>query len=242
MPFRPSLRIRTEVAAFERLFAAHACPANARGQKAYLKSDLEFHGVTSAFVRETARAFTRAHPDLDRRTLAALVEALWLTPYHDLRWLGVALLERRARDLMPADLPLVERLLRRSTNWDQVDWLATRIAGPVLERHPRAAERLDRWARDRNFWLRRAAMLSLLLPIRRGGGDFPRFASYASRMVGEKEFFIRKAIGWVLREASKKRPAIVYAFLAAHRDRVSGLTLREGAKYLPARMKRALAG
>jgi 3-methyladenine DNA glycosylase AlkD len=84
-------------------------------------------------------------------------------------------------------------------------------------------------------------MLSLLMPIRRGGGDFALFARFASRLIEEREFFIRKAIGWVLREASKKRPAIVYAFLAAHRDRVSGLTLREGTKYLT-RAERAALG
>ena len=59
-------------------------------------------------------------------------------------------------------------------------------------------------------------------------------------MVQEGEFFIRKAIGWVLREVSKKRPALTYAFLSAHIDRVSGLTLREGAKYLPAEQREEL--
>jgi 3-methyladenine DNA glycosylase AlkD len=83
-------------------------------------------------------------------------------------------------------------------------------------------------------------MLSLLPAIRRGGGDFSRFARFASPLVGEKEFFIRKAIGWVLRETSKKRPALAHEFLAAHRDRVSGLTLREGAKYLSPATRAAL--
>lgn len=59
-------------------------------------------------------------------------------------------------------------------------------------------------------------------------------------MLDEKEFFIRKAIGWVLREVSKKRPKLVFEFLREHRAEVSGLTLREGAKYLPAAQRRAL--
>jgi 3-methyladenine DNA glycosylase AlkD len=59
-------------------------------------------------------------------------------------------------------------------------------------------------------------------------------------MLGEREFFIRKAIGWVLREVSKKRPELVFEFLRDHREEVSGLTLSEGAKYLPAARRRAL--
>ena len=76
-------------------------------------------------------------------------------------------------------------------------------------------------------------MLPLLIELRAGGGDFELFARFASSMTDEKEFFIRKAIGWVLREVAKKRPELTYGFLTEHIDRVSGLTLREGAKYLP---------
>jgi 3-methyladenine DNA glycosylase AlkD len=62
----------------------------------------------------------------------------------------------------------------------------------------------------------------------------------AADVIGEREFFIRKAIGWVLREVSKKRPKPVFEFLREHREEVSGLTLTEGAKYLPAAQRRAL--
>jgi hypothetical protein len=68
-------------------------------------------------------------------------------------------------------------------------------------------------------------------------GDFDLFARLAVGMLDEREFFIRKAIGWVLREVSKKRSKLVFEFLRAHRDEVSGLTLREGAKYLPAQRR-----
>ena len=66
---------------------------------------------------------------------------------------------------------------------------------------------LDRWSRDEDFWIRRSAMLALLLPLRDGGGDWARFAGYADRLLEEKEFFIRKAICWVLRETSKAAAA-----------------------------------
>ena len=83
-------------------------------------------------------------------------------------------------------------------------------------------------------------MLAQLPALRAGAGDFELFASFAARMVGEREFFIRKAIGWVLREVSKKRPKLAYAFLADHAREVSGLTLREGSKYLSEHDREAL--
>ena len=134
----------------------------------------------------------------------------------------------------------MEDLLRRSHTWDHVDWLSTKVAGAIVERHPETKAALRRWAADDYFWVRRASLLALLDPLRAGRGDFELFAELASPMVGEREFFIRKAIGWVLREVSKKRPTLAYGFLRQHIDRVSGLTLREGAKYLPAEQRQEL--
>jgi 3-methyladenine DNA glycosylase AlkD len=203
------------------------------GAKAYLKSDLEFIGVAAKPLRAVARAFLESHPEIDREILVGLVYALWLRPVYDLKAVAVALLERRTGDLITGDLDLVADLLRRSHTWALVDWLCTKVAAPLVEREPlMAAAVLEGWSLDEDFWVRRASMLAQLPALRAGGGDFELFASFASRMVGEKEFFIRKAIGWVLRDISKKRPDLTYGFLFEHVNEVSGLTLREGSKYL----------
>jgi 3-methyladenine DNA glycosylase AlkD len=76
-------------------------------------------------------------------------------------------------------------------------------------------------------------MLALLVPLRRGAGDFERFARYADQLLDEREFFIRKAIGWVLRETGKRRPDLVAAWLAPRTGRASGVTVREAVKPLP---------
>ena len=75
-------------------------------------------------------------------------------------------------------------------------------------------------------------MLALLRPLRRGHGDFTRFARYADVMLEEREFFIRKAIGWILRETAKKRPDLVYGWLLPRCAVASGVTVREAVKYL----------
>jgi 3-methyladenine DNA glycosylase AlkD len=211
------------------------------GAKAYLKSDLEFIGVAAKPLRAVARAFLGDHPGIDRGQLIDLVRALWQRPVFELRAVAVALLERRSRDLVIDDLELVEDLLRRSHTWALVDWLCTRVAAPLVEREPSASKAiLEKWSSDQDFWLRRASMLAQLPALRAGDGDFELFATFASRMVGEKEFFIRKAIGWVLRDVSKKRPDLSYTFLSKQIQEVSGLTLREGSKYLPVEQREDL--
>jgi 3-methyladenine DNA glycosylase AlkD len=92
---------------------------------------------------------------------------------------------------------------------------------------------LDEWNEDPDsFWVRRAAMLCLLDPLRTGG-DWCRFVRYATSNLDDGEFFIRKAIGWVLREVSKRRPELVAEFVDQHGSQMSGVTMREATKYLP---------
>jgi 3-methyladenine DNA glycosylase AlkD len=134
--------------------------------------------------------------------------------------------------LEAGDLALLERLIRESRTWALVDGLAASVAGPLVERFPELGDELDRWADDGDFWIRRSALLANLLPLREGRGDFARFSRFADAMLDEKEFFVRKAIGWVLRDTSRRRPELVYEWLLPRAARASGVTLREAVKYL----------
>jgi 3-methyladenine DNA glycosylase AlkD len=107
----------------------------------------------------------------------------------------------------------------------------------VLAKDRKAYGYLKKWSRSRNFWMRRAALISPILLFRQGRGDTGLFFTFAEKMLPEKEFFIRKAIGWGLREISKADAGEAVRFLMRIRDRASGLTLREGSKRLPAEMK-----
>lgn len=152
----------------------------------------------------------------------------------------IALLERRKDVLEPRDLPWLMDLVEASNTWAHVDWIAVSLVGGLLERDPAALRWLPRWGRAKSMWVRRTALLAQLRTLKRGAGDWELFVRLADAMLEKREFFIRKAIGWVLRETSKERPKLVYAFLRARRERASGITLREGAKYLGDAQRRAL--
>jgi len=202
-----------------------------------MKTELRFHGVTATQLRAVCAEFCDRNV-LDARSLRAVVDALFATDWFDLRSMGIALLERRRALLVPGDAVWLIELVRASACWAHVDYLATKVIDPLVAKHPALLARLRRWGKDRDFWVRRTALLAQLGALRRGGGDFPLFAEIAAPMLGEREFFIRKAIGWVLREVSKKRPALVRDLFLEHGAMASGLTFREGTKYLPAPMKR----
>jgi 3-methyladenine DNA glycosylase AlkD len=210
------------------------------GEKAYLKSDLRFWGTSQSSIRTAVRDYCDTHPDLTRADLRAIAETMYATDVHELRASAIGVLERDRETLDARDLPWLIAVVRKSQSWAYVDWIAPKVIGHVIARDPRARRRLAVWAKDPNFWVRRAALLAEHDALRAGGGDFALWSRLAASMLDEREFFIRKAIGWVLREVSKKRPELTYAFLRKHRDRVSRLSLTEGAKYLPAPKRAAL--
>ncbi len=225
---------------FRKRFVEVGTSKRAKQEQAYLKSELRFFGASVPDIRRAAADFSRAHPDLTRAELRKIVDVLYASDWHEYRSAALALLGRHERLLRETDLPWLASLVRTSNTWAHVDWLAADIIGRLVERYPAASKRLSTWAKDKNMWLRRTALLAQIKVVEHGGVDFELFAGIAAGMVVEREFFIRKAIGWVLRDVSKRRPDLVYGFLREHRDQVSGLTMREGAKYLPPAMRTKL--
>jgi 3-methyladenine DNA glycosylase AlkD len=225
---------------FRQRFRAVGTPARAKQEQAYLKSELRFYGATMPETRRAGADFARAHPDLTRVELRAIVTELFASDWHEHRSAAIAVLAQFSALLRESDLPWLIGLVRVSNTWAHVDWLAADVIGGIIERHPAGLKRLTVWAKDASFWIRRTALLAQLRPLSRGAGDFALFARLAVPMLREREFFIRKAIGWILREVSKSRPELTFAFLRDHRDAVSALSLQEGAKYLPAQMRRTL--
>jgi len=224
--------VETVVWQLESRLRAVARPARAAGEKRYLKSDLTFLGATMGQVEAAVREIAFEYLDPSHDQIVELAAALWLAPVHERRMASVKLLERCVEHLGVADLPLIERLVRESRTWALADALAGDVLGRMVGVDPEGmTHALDRWATDDDFWVRRASLLAELRPIR-GGATLNRFLRRAEPMLEEREFFIRKAIGWVLREAGKRRPAEVAAWVGPRTHRASGVTMREAVKYL----------
>jgi 3-methyladenine DNA glycosylase AlkD len=219
---------------------AHADPIRAAGEKKYLRSELNFHGVKVPQIKAILKTWLKTQPPLTSGDLGELAGALWASDWHEERSLAVFLLEERPRLLMLDHLPLIETMMREVNTWAHLDEIAIHVVGVLLERHSdEMRPHLLRWAVDANFWVRRVPVLAQNAQFRKGGGDFPLFEQIAAPMLDEgkawskdERFFIRKAIGWALREMCKHHPEWVVDFVGRHGARMSGLTLREATRKL----------
>lgn len=210
---------------------AIADPAKAGPMAAYMKGIQNFLGVASP---DRAALFKRIAPDhlpADEAVYEAGITALWTLPYREGRYLAIAFARHNSRFVTPGRLPLYERMLREGAWWDVVDEIAPHLVGVQLRDHRAVVQPvLDRWVTDGDFWIRRAALLAHL--GHKAEVDADTLFAHCRLLAHEREFFIRKAIGWVLRDLGRRRPDVVRAFLAAHGHELSGLSRREAVKWL----------
>jgi 3-methyladenine DNA glycosylase AlkD len=219
-------------------------PDRAPQMQAYMKSALPFRGVSSVPLRAITREVVPAHPLPDRASWQAAVRELWDgAAYREERYAALAVaghrLYRAYRD--PGSLPLYRHLVVTGAWWDLVDTIAAQHVGEVLGRFPAEVAPVVRsWAVDEDLWLRRTAVLCQLK--RKADTDLELLRFTLEHNLDDslhgREFFIRKALGWALREHARTDPDWVRAFVAEHETRLSGLTRREALKHLGAHSSR----
>jgi 3-methyladenine DNA glycosylase AlkD len=221
-----------------RRIAEAADPDRAPAMQAYMKSTLPFRGVGSPVLHRICREAVAQHPPLDRVAWEDAVRELWDDArYREERYAALAVAGDRRyrghRDL--ASLDLDRHLVVTGAWWDLVDAVATRHVGDVLERHRVDATPVVRaWADEDDLWLRRTAVLAQLKHREATDTTLLREVLEAN-LEGSahgREFFIRKALGWALREYARTDPAWVRDFVHEHADRISALTRREALKHL----------
>ena len=207
-------------------------PARAVSEANYLKSSIFHFGASVPAVRAVVKQWLREHPATTHDDLVAICDGLWAEPVHEMRLAAVEMVLARPKLLGPDDLPWLEEQLRECGTWALLDALASDGVGRIVRDHPTAVAVLDRWLTDHDFWIRRSAVLALR-PSLRVGTQTDRFLRYADALLHEREFFIRKAIGWVAREEGSRRPEVISEWAWRNMAGMNMVTLREAVKYLP---------
>ncbi|MBI5212028.1 MAG: DNA alkylation repair protein [Nitrospirae bacterium] len=225
--------IQKQIASLRNELKRYSNSERAVQEKRYLKSPFKFFGVSLPLTDKIAKEFRKTNIDASQGHILELMRRLWDSEYHDEKRLGLRILQFYPEHLNISVMPVLEKMLMQSPTWDLVDDISIHLVGTVLEKDKKALKYLKKWSGSENFWMRRASLISQILLFRQDKGDKKLFFDSAERMLQEKEFFIRKAIGWGIREISKADPEGAFQFLMKIRDKASGLTLKEGAKRLP---------
>ena len=181
-------------------------------QKAYLRNQFEFYGLKSPERRVLQKPFLVKAYLPKKEELEVLVKELWSKPQRDFHYFGQELVFKYTKQFKVEDIKLFEFMVIHNSWWDTVDFIAVKLMGTYFKMYPEQKEiYVDKWLKSNNFWLQRCALLFQLKY--KTEIDVQLLSKAINSLLGSKEFFINKAIGWVLREYSRTNPTWVVEFV-----------------------------
>jgi 3-methyladenine DNA glycosylase AlkD len=203
-------------------------PDRAIGMSAYMRNQFPFLGISKPVRAELCKPFMQAAKQ-DERIDWDVVDTLWDKPEREFQYVALEYIVALRSSLSFADLGKIKSLISTKSWWDTVDGFPKPVSH-IVQQHPEARNTMIDWSADPDFWVRRSAIIHQL-PLR-AATDTALLETAILNNLGQREFFINKAIGWALREYSKTDADWVRAFIDRHRATLSPLSIREGSKYI----------
>jgi 3-methyladenine DNA glycosylase AlkD len=230
----PEPRTTALLTEVRRKLVAAADPARAPAMQAYMKSAMPYHGVPMPAVRAICKEAFASLAFPTRDAWEREVRAMWDgARFREERYAAIALSGvRAAREHQTPDaMPLYEHVIVSGAWWDVVDEIATHRVGPILRTHPKPLRALLlRWAKSTDMWKARTAIICQARSGERT--DVELLYACIEPSIGSKEFFLRKAIGWALREYARVDAREVERWVKKNESRLSGLSKREALKHV----------
>lgn len=223
------MKIPDYVQPIKKAFKANANAEEAEKMKKYMKDKFEFFGVKSPIRKEIYRDHRNKFGLIPVSRVENIVIWCWQQPEREYQYFALEFLTRAAKNADEEAICLYEELIITKSWWDTVDGIAANLVGPYFQMYPRKRKAFTRdWMKSGNIWLQRTCLLYQLKYKDKTRTKLLK--KFIKPLTGSNEFFIRKAIGWILREYSKTNPEFVINFVKE--NHLSGLSEREALKWL----------
>lgn len=202
----------------------------AQAQSKYMMGRFPFFGIRNPDRKRYWNEFQEVHGKLTPDDMFLFVEECMNYAEREIWYIALDSLAKYKKHLKAHHLDFVRDFIVKSAWWDIVDIAINHLVGQICKSYPEIKLTVNDWNEHSNIWLRRASII-YQNTFRLDTDEIALYQNILNR-AHEKEFFIRKAIGWALREYSKHRPESVRGFLVIHEAKLSPLSLREARKYV----------
>lgn len=203
--------MKTYIETLEKEFQQNANPKIALEQKAYMKNHFDFFGIKSPVRKEITKPFLQKQYLPDKNDLETIVKTLWNKPQREYQYFSQELVFKYKKTFKEKDIKLFEYMVLNKSWWDTVDFIAAKIIGEYFKLFPEQIKPVIKsWLNSGNIWLQRSAILFQLKY--KNKTDIDLLSHIINAVTGSKEFFINKAVGWILREYGKINPNWVLHF------------------------------
>jgi 3-methyladenine DNA glycosylase AlkD len=217
------------------LFHTNKYRKNALDMSKYMKGHFHFFGIKSPLRQKIMREWWQGESIKKEYDLKSLISALWKLDEREFQYVALDFGKRFKRLFTPESIPFIRKCVTTKSWCDTVDTVASHFTGVVIYQYPKTGKVMDKWIDDENMWIRRTAILHQLNFKERTNED--RLFCYCEKRMHESEFFIRKAIGWALRQYSYVDGNAVLQFVKDNKSELSTLSKTEALKALKRKVK-----
>ena len=219
----------------EEEFNKYADPVIAKSQQAYMRNKFDFHGLTAATRRKIQKPLLTKHVSISTIELQEITKILWHKNQREYQYCAQELIMQNIQQFKKDDINLFEFMIKNKSWWDTIDFLAPKIIGHFFQTQPKITEKtIEKWLTSNNIWLQRSCLLFQLKY--KENLNVELLTHIINSLLGSKEFFINKAIGWILREYSKTNEKWVIKFV--EKTELSSLSKKEALKFMERKLKK----
>lgn len=222
---------KTYIADLEKLFRKYGTRDRSEGAKAYMRNQFDYIGLDTTTRRHLQNEFHKTHTLPPKENLESLVKTLWKNPHREMQYFAMELYEKYKKQFSANDIPVFEMMITNKSWWDTVDFVGPKLIAALHLNYPELQEaNCARWMKSKNMWLMRAAIIHQNLYKKKTNEAL--LYKLISQCMDHPDFFIRKAIGWSLRQYARTNPASVKRFVTGNKNKLSELSKKEALKHV----------
>ncbi|MDD1705871.1 MAG: DNA alkylation repair protein [Methanoregulaceae archaeon] len=225
------------ITAIRKELSENADPAIRETSQRFFKEEISCYGLKTAAVTAIAKKYWKEVRSRDKAEIFALCEELYRSGYLEESFIVSTWAHALSDRFEPGDLATFERWIDTwITNWAACDGFCNHAVGDFMTKYPERVADLKRWAISPNRWMRRAACVSLIVPAKHG--EFlPDVFNLAGLVLTDPDDMVQKGYGWLLKEASRKHPSEVFAYVMRNKGVMPRTALRYAIELMPREMK-----
>lgn len=212
-----------------------------KGSENFYKEPIDLYGVRTGIVRKIAKKYWKEMKDLDKKEVFSLCEKLLKSNYLEESIIAFAWARKRKNEFEKSDFTTFENWLKKYVNtWSKCDDFCTHAFSELIFEFPELLLKTEKWRRSKNRWVRRAASIIFIYPIKQKGKSYLKNIFEVSQYfidTQDQDDLVQKGYGWTLKEAANNYPQEVFDFVLKNKKNMPRTALRYAIEKMPSEWK-----
>jgi 3-methyladenine DNA glycosylase AlkD len=208
-----------------------------QGYQRFFKTPVKYYGVKTGTVGKIAKKYWQEVKKLNKKEIFSFCERLYASDYCEEAFIVSDWIPNLTDQFEPTDMLIFEKWIKKYiNNWAKCDSFCNHSVGNFIEKYPEYIRELKKWSKSDNYWLKRAAAVSLIIPAKKGK-FLTDILEITNQLLLDGNDMVQKGYGWLLKEASRLHQQEIFEYVVKNRKRMPRTALRYAVELMPKTLK-----